>query len=259
MNPITSANDFKVWDFDQLQPDPSSTLTYLFMSPRIGGMYKISRKAAINLQSECQRVGPQEADRLEARLATLLVNRIRHGELIPVVNAALVEYACEKTKPLSVIKRARRLLRFLVESTNSIDQIVDFSQDSILEGALGSSESTSIEELDQLLQHLRDIGLIERTSASGWFRATIQGFETIEQEDASLPISDEVFVALWFDESTNEVRIAIESAIRQSGYEPFIVDDKAFDGLIDDAIVAGIRSAKFVVADLTHGQDRDAR
>lgn len=208
----------------------------------------------MNLKSECARVSLQASERLKARLATVLIDHIRLGHLTPVVDAALVDYVLKKTKPLPIAKRARRLLRFVVDSTSSIDQTIYFAQGSTMESALGSCESTTFEEVVCLLDYLQEVGLVERMIGGGDFRATIRGFETIEQEDASPQESDQVFVALWFDDSTNELRSVIEDAIRQSGYEPFIVDDQAFEGLIDDAIVAGIRAAKFVVADLTHGE-----
>ena len=63
-----------------------------------------------------------------------------------------------------------------------------------------------------------------------------------------------IFISAAYKRENPDAISMMRNAIRQSGYEPFIVDDRAFDGLIDDAIVAGIRSARFVVADLTHGK-----
>ncbi|MCY3627483.1 MAG: hypothetical protein OXG88_07580 [Gammaproteobacteria bacterium] len=257
MNSKDFFNSYRVWKSDEAVPEETEKkkLTYYFKSPRIGGDYKVTYEAAMSPMLLSQEINTQETKRLKAQLATTLIDRIRHGDMVPLVDKALVEYIHNKTKPLPIAKRARRLLRFLVESTNSIDQIIDFSQHRTMEEALGSSESTTIAELDRLLEYLMDIGLIERVSASGYFRVTIRGFESIEQEASTPQVSDQVFVALWFDESTKKLRSVIENTIRQSGYKPIIVDNQVFDGLIDDAIVAGIRAAKFVIADLTHGEN----
>ena len=254
MSPIDTPINYRVWTSDDQLPDSSSSDSYLFRSHRIGGVYRIARQAAVHLERECHKVDPKEAERLKARLATLLMDRIKQGELIPVVDPTLVDYVCKKTKPLPVAKRARRLLRFVVESTSSLDESINVSQHSTSERTLGSCESTTITEVERLFQYLREVGFIEGTYASGYYRATVQGFETIEKEEHLSETSINAFVALWFDESTNDLRIAIEDAIHQAGYKPFIVDDQAFDGLIDDAITAGIRAAKFVIVDLTHGK-----
>jgi len=59
------------------------------------------------------------------------------------------------------------------------------------------------------------------------------------------------FIAMWFDESMNEARLAIEKGIRVAGYEPLRIDQKQHNNKIDDEIVAAIRQSKFVVADFT--------
>ena len=249
---------YALWerDSDVSDPDSFDQDFHIFDSPRIGGRYKIHRTTSINLQSEFDTLANMGGERIRARIGTSLIDRLRQGEIAPVdVDATMINRANENSQSMPVAKRARRLLRFLVESSRSIEESIDLSWDSVMEMALGRSESSTEAQLDYLLGYLKEVGFIERTSARGYFRATIEGFETIEQEDASPEDSTSAFVALWFDEFTNGVRNAIEEAIRQSGYEPFLVNKQEFDGLIDDSIAAGIRAAKLVVADLTHGAD----
>lgn len=243
---------YALWERDSESFDQDF---HIFDSPRIGDRYKIHRTTSINLQSEFDTHANMGGERIRARIGTSLIDRLCQGEIAPVVvDATMINRAKENSQSMPVAKRARRLLRFLVESSRSIEESIDLSRDSVMEMALGRSESSTEAQLDYLLGYLKEIGFIERTSASGYFRATIEGFETIEQEDASPEDSTSAFVALWFDEFTNGVRNAIEEAIRQSGYEPF-ENNQQFDGLIDDSITAGIRAAKFVVADRTHGAD----
>lgn len=60
------------------------------------------------------------------------------------------------------------------------------------------------------------------------------------------------FVAMWFNPSVRFIyEQAIEKAVVDAGYEPLRIDNKEHNKKIDDEIVANIRSAKFVVADLT--------
>jgi hypothetical protein len=60
------------------------------------------------------------------------------------------------------------------------------------------------------------------------------------------------FCAMWFNPSVRFIYDeAISKAIKDAGYESFRVDGKEHNNRIDDEIVANIKSAKFMVADLT--------
>jgi hypothetical protein len=56
---------------------------------------------------------------------------------------------------------------------------------------------------------------------------------------------------MWFDESMNDVWLAINEGIRAAGYEPLRIDQKQHNNKIDDEILAAIRRSKFVVSDFT--------
>ena len=68
--------------------------------------------------------------------------------------------------------------------------------------------------------------------------------------------SRQAFVAMWFDESMEDVYDgAIKPAIEEAGYKPYRVDMEHFSGRIDDKIIAEIRRSRFLVADFSHGSD----
>ena len=57
---------------------------------------------------------------------------------------------------------------------------------------------------------------------------------------------------MWFDEAlTPFYREVIELGVRACGYEPLRLDDKEHNNNIHDEIIASIRGARFVVADMT--------
>ena len=61
---------------------------------------------------------------------------------------------------------------------------------------------------------------------------------------------------MWFHDSMNEVYDnAIRPAVEDAGYEPVRIDREEHLDQIDDAIIAALRRARFVVADFTHGDD----
>ena len=61
---------------------------------------------------------------------------------------------------------------------------------------------------------------------------------------------------MWFDESMLEAwEEGIKPAIKDSGYEPFRIDEPKDVIKIDDRIIAEIKRSRFLVADFTNGRD----
>jgi len=64
--------------------------------------------------------------------------------------------------------------------------------------------------------------------------------------------STQGFCAMWFDPQVHTLWTdAIKPAVEAAGYEPLRIDSKQHNDKIDDAIVASIRSSRFVIADFT--------
>lgn len=254
MRPVRRPEHYRLWSSDECISSSFDPDECLFLSIRIGAEYRVQRYASEYLQRECDKLGEIEGDRLKARLATILIDRLNLGESRPLVDTKMVLRLCSNSRRLTVSQRTNRLLRYLANFDTVINgPICLFVEASLHENALGWSESIRERELKKLLDYLIDAGLvIEETDRFG-YSVTLQGYEKIENDSVAQE-SSEVFVALWFNETVTDVRNAIECAIGDAGYRPIVIDDQAFDGLIDDEIAARIRSAKFVVADLTHGK-----
>jgi nucleoside 2-deoxyribosyltransferase len=66
------------------------------------------------------------------------------------------------------------------------------------------------------------------------------------------PFSNQGFVAMWFDESMDNIWTnGFRKAIVDAGFEPSKIDIKEFNNLVNDEIIAEIRRSKFVVSDFT--------
>ena len=65
--------------------------------------------------------------------------------------------------------------------------------------------------------------------------------------------SDKVFVAMWFTKETNNLRNAVERAVKAAGYRPeeITVDTTQHNDYIMNKVINMITDAKFVIADLT--------
>ena len=116
--------------------------------------------------------------------------------------------------------------------------------------------------LDKLEARPAIIGdnLLDRTS----FIITPKGWKFLEG-NVGQSFSQPVFVAMWFAEFTRPLREVIRKVAKNKGFDPVFVDelpirsdlteeqkhDLATNSTIDDMIIANIRRARFVIADLS--------
>ena len=85
--------------------------------------------------------------------------------------------------------------------------------------------------------------------------STPGGYSRVDARTAGA-VSAQAFVAMWFHDSMNDVYDhAIEPAIEDAGYDPVRIDRIHFTNPITEEIEAQIRQSRFVVADVTHGDD----
>ena len=222
-------------------------------SERAGGRYAITEEAERRIQSL--------NDSEKARLTTWLIDQRTNGVEVPTVEGKAIEYAKTK-RDLSVHERAERLLRFLAGQTNSVGTGFDVNQNTY--AAYAWSESIEWEDVLYFLRYLKesswliqgmpfddisyDVGL-----ASGL--VTVAGHNRIAGQATNID-STQAFVALWFNKETDKAYDqGIDPAIRAAGFKPFRIDREYVFEKIDDRIIAEIRRSRFLVADMTHGNE----
>ena len=253
-------SEYKIWEYDRPMPDLNQNVNdiYQVASPRIWAIYKIDDRASQILRTKCKSLHEDDAERLKARLASVLIDRISYGEINPAINSELITRLIDDPRPLPVAKRARRLLQFFTRPQFEINKPIDVvNNHEYREAVLGYSESISDEEIQYLSTYLLERGWIKKLPGTqGSFYATVEGYESLESEISS-DDTPEVFVAMWFDERLDRLWTVIERTIIETGYEPVRVDMRHFGSLIDDEIVASIRRSKFVVADFTCDEKGD--
>ena len=125
--------------------------------------------------------------------------------------------------------------------------------------AFAWSESVSLNEMEFLVRFLEQIGWLHSIKDAPSYlldcTVTVEGYTEIARRPAPTEYT-EAFVAMSFNDSMdNAYRQGIEPAIRAAGYEPVRIDNVEHAGLIEDAIIAAIRKARFVVCDSTPGKD----
>ena len=243
--------------------DHRTNVWHIENSPRAAGGFVLP---SVLLNSELIRM----SDEQKARLTTWLINQRMQGVGRPEVSESVVEYVKNKP-PLPAYERADRLLRYLVNSTDITGELVTlgtlsdtpdpyghrgFSEGSTFGEAMAWSESTKDNEVEFFLDYLLEKGWIKGRREGlgmGHFTVTIDGYSHVADVSINRNLS-QVFVAMWFDHSMNEAyERGIRSAIENTGYNPFKINDKPDVDKIDDEIIGEIRRSRFLVADFTHG------
>jgi len=220
-------------------------------SPRAAGKYVITREAKLMIEDGLE-------DSHKARLTTMLIDQRKIGVEWPEVTTVTIEQA--KKKPaLSVQERANRLLEFISAISKNVGEKVSIDSRSKEEyGACAWSESTTTEEILYFINYLCGNNWLQNTPYIGMiFRGnlTVDGYKRIEEQIANID-SSQAFVAMWFDDSMNDVFAeGIIPAIKDAGYQSFRIDQKEHNNKIDDEIIAEIRRSRFIVADFTQGTD----
>lgn len=218
-------------------------------SPRAGGWYLITLEAITLL--------PQIDDRVKARLTTWLVDQRRLGVKCPEIDSNTITMAEEK-RDLSVHERADRLLQYIGGQTVEIGDFFCFRpKDMFITAVAAWSESVSEREVDYLLNYLREQCWIERNEPpyTNEDILTVKGYVRLAELETANTDSTKGFVAMWFDESTNEAwEQGIKLGIEDAGYEAVRIDQKEHNNKIDDEIIAEIRRSRFIVADFTQGE-----
>jgi hypothetical protein len=180
------------------------------------------------------------------------------------LTAAILEQALDCRTP-SIHHRADRMLRWLVArfpagklfSINDLGDIEWGKDEFIMVSHMTACRLTPIgwnrspDEVTFMVTEVlcNELGLLISQNNHD-YQVSPKGFLYLEgRGDRPTNIG---FCAMWFNASMDILwEKVIHKAIAASGYEPLIIRDREHNGKIDDAIVAAIRTARFVVADYT--------
>ncbi len=115
--------------------------------------------------------------------------------------------------------------------------------------------STDVDGLIYILRQMNAMGWVTYPNViPGKLTIESRGWQRVEELNRQVAGSlDQAFVAMWFDESTQDIYDnAIKAAVEKSGKVKCLrIDELEHNNKICDQIVAEIRRSKYVVADFT--------
>lgn len=151
--------------------------------------------------------------------------------------------------PHGVPGRADRFLLNLAGLTGFAGERVhlDYAKDHVLSYSVHGGESAF------LMEHLIDEGLVDREpGVYSTVAVSVKGWGRVEALRSPGAQHRQGFVAMSFDPELLAVYdAAIAPAIREAGYDPFVIAEHEHTGQIDDTIFLELNRSRFVVADFT--------
>ena len=253
------------WGTPSANSDADDSFDLLVDSPRAGGKYLVDNFVLDELYAL------NERDKV--KLTSWLDEQRTFGNSFPKITSVSI-FEAQQRKELRIAERVDGILRYLESKSPLIGidvQIYVFLPRSDTElkkdhliyfDLLRHSESVNFDELMSLLNYLKERRYIEhrglKNNPRGECSLTVEGRIRLEEIEKPNQASTKVFVAMWFDDSMDEVwEKGIRPAITEAGFEPVRIDRKEHMNKIDDEIIAEIRRSRFVVADFTHGKIDD--
>ena len=218
---------------------------------RTGGDYMIDQ-AAYDSIGELN-------DIKKAWLTSWLVEQREQSVAVPVITSEIMAYIKSRRHPLSVHKRAERLLCFLATLPEQVGCQVENVCLKTHSAALAYSESIDWQEICYFFDYLVDKGWLKGekhpTDGSFGYIVSVDGYTQIADQTTNSD-SAQGFVAMWFNANTNDAFAqGIAPGIEDAGYSPLRIDKMPDADKIDDDIISEIRRSRFLVADFTHGAD----
>jgi hypothetical protein len=116
-------------------------------------------------------------------------------------------------------------------------------------------DSLNMGSIEFMVHSLSDLGFVNRKGLQGGYvlSLTQKGWNHIyELEKKSNINSNQVFVAMWFDDSMSSAwENGFKKGIEDAGYTPVRVDNVEHNNKICDEIIAEIRKSRFIISDFT--------
>ncbi len=192
-----------------------------------------------------------------------LVKRTPDGQFCRrsiILDEELIESIIQNPRP-SLAEQADNFVRWLGDNSQAGGDRVRQSM-SAVEAIVGSATSR---EFLLVFDHLKDQGIItgdreldkEASPASlTQIKATLSfaGWEHYRELKRATSESRKAFMAMEYNKQPLEdiVESVFRDAVRQTGFDLFVLRDNPVAGLIDNRLRAEIRAARFLIADLTH-------
>lgn len=180
-------------------------------------------------------------------LSGIVRNRFEQGETVLITTQNIKAIFDSIAVPSDPIETIDWLLNYLSRKASKASDYVPVN----LNTDYPILFAKDLEELNYYLQKAKELEYIESPGAHA-YRLDTEGWRKLIELRKEERKSDQAFVAMWFDDSLNEVwENGFKLALKETGYNPIRVDLTEHNEKICDRIIAEIRKSGLVIADFT--------
>ncbi len=214
------------------------------------GVFGLTRPAEVNLRSWMEETGDRER---KAAIFAHALRKMQQGQESPLLGPQVAGRIMETSDLPTVQEQADHLIRLLGASFPP----GEFGNVSFLEhGAIVGVLSPA--GFFFLVKGLIDARILQGSLTGGEHAAvqlTFQGWQRFEELRLGAPSGRNAFMAMQYglEQMDRIVNEHFRPAVADTGFVLKRLDDEPRAGLIDDRLRVEIQGARFLVADLTHG------
>lgn len=224
-----------------------------FYSPRAGGYFAISYEANSRLKGYLTSHNFKQKFSLyvynfQKKFISFNFDSVLMNNFITIDTLKLIY----KSLALNFSEKKENFFRFCMSRDKDLGaNFLQYNPEE-KQSLLASSELKE-EELQQFLLMLETSQLIKTHNDAQHFSIDFKGYEYIDMLQKGGVDSNNAFVAMWFNEQTNDLyNTVFEPVLDECGYKkPYRVDQKNHANKIDDEIIAMIRASRLVLVDFT--------
>ena len=178
-------------------------------------------------------------------LSGLIRSYTLKGQILSIHTQNFDDLIANAFSPESPIEMIDMFLIHLSKISEPLDKLFD-----IKDSDYPLIYARNLKEYRFILRKASELGYIKIFN-NAQCRLEIDGWKRVNHLIDTKKQSNNVFVAMWFNESTLKLRDAIRNSINVAGYNPIIADEGEYTGNIMDFILGSIKQSKFVIADFT--------
>jgi len=176
----------------------------------------------------------------------------------PLIDGSLLQKMWEEGDLPSPAQQADTLIQLIAERKAPPGGFVSFTGDE-LAGLLGTGDdgrTNQTEGVRFVVDHLKETGLVHWYSPADFrVRLTFPGWERLAAIERATIESRTAFMAMQFGDAELEqvVKTCFSRAVERTRFTLRILTEAQPAGSIDDQLRVALRTSRFVIADLTHG------
>ncbi len=220
------------------------------------GFYDCPRCGKYGLRGSAEAILPPRLKDNRTKIATFshYLRRMQESQEWPLVSADLAERILEEGRLPSPSQQADNFIRLVAHTSRGPGEQATLLPDS--GGAIIGAKSTEgfVYIAQSLLSSKLISGGVQVGGAASVF-LTLEGWRRLEELERAVPDSRTAFMAMKFGrpETDRLFREFLKPAVALTGFDLRRLDEKPKAGLIDQRMEVDLRTARFIVADLTYG------